>query len=140
MSYKAVDVPEHRIFTINPKGDIKVEMAETFRFKYLSLNDIVNQMFPPLTEQSKEINESFSDFNYWRQPLPPLDDELDNDYDEDEYLDVNDDGVEGDFDGDYNEDESNTSTSNRKAASSTAAAPAAAAKPEPATGGYPFYD
>lgn len=36
-SYRAVRVPVQRIFTINPKGDIKLELAETYKSTYAHL-------------------------------------------------------------------------------------------------------
>lgn len=86
-AYKVVNVPTHRIFTINPRGDIKLDLVETYRSTYLGLNDIVDQMFPPLTLRTSEVHEDFTDFNYWRTPMPDVqidivDDDHDNDHED----------------------------------------------------------
>lgn len=129
MSYKAVDVPIQRIFTINPQGNIRAEVAESFKTTYPALNDIVNQMFPPINENSSEVKETFSDFNYWRQPLPSIIDieELEN-------------GNGAESPKSARSDSSFSSA--RESIESTASKKATSAQEDEdrQTGGYPFYD
>ncbi|KAJ3224990.1 hypothetical protein HK099_007538 [Clydaea vesicula] len=77
ISYKQVDIPSSKIFTIDPTGKIKLELLNGFESSYIKLNDIVDQIFPPV---NKAINEDFSDWNYWRTSLPEinLDEIIDN--------------------------------------------------------------
>ncbi|KAI8149817.1 Lipin/Ned1/Smp2-domain-containing protein [Fennellomyces sp. T-0311] len=70
ISYRSVDVPASRIFTIDPNGDVKLELLLGFLSSYIHLNDLVDQIFPPI---NKAIGEEFSDWNYWKQPLPEID-------------------------------------------------------------------
>ncbi|KCV71982.1 hypothetical protein H696_01390 [Fonticula alba] len=53
LSYQSVMVPIERIFTINPSGNIRLELVETYRSTYSDINDIVDQMFPPIVIRRK---------------------------------------------------------------------------------------
>lgn len=59
--------------------------------RYIALNDIVDQMFPPLTGKTRDLDETFNDFNYWRSPLPEVhldiveDEEQDNELLDEEF-------------------------------------------------------
>ena len=85
ISYRSVGVPSSRIFTINPEGDVKMELLELAGFKssYVSIVELVDQFFPPVdigqgkdkkaTDGSMEMSMSnaknkYTDFNYWRSP------------------------------------------------------------------------
>ncbi|KAG0673283.1 hypothetical protein C6P40_003563, partial [Pichia californica] len=83
ISYRSVGVPSSRIFTINPEGDVKMELLELagFRSSYLSIVELVDQFFPPVviknasntdrnnTDNSMSMSNAknkYTDFNYWR--------------------------------------------------------------------------
>ncbi|KAI8064071.1 Lipin/Ned1/Smp2-domain-containing protein [Thamnidium elegans] len=70
ISYRSVNVPSSRIFTIDPQGDVKLELVTGFRSSYIYLNDMVDQIFPPI---DKTVNEEFTDYNYWKTPMPEID-------------------------------------------------------------------
>lgn len=70
MSYRSVNVPASRIFTIDPQGDIKLELLSGYKSSYIHLNDLVDQIFPPI---QKVIASEFNDWNFWKQPLPEVD-------------------------------------------------------------------
>ncbi|XP_023036870.1 phosphatidate phosphatase LPIN3 isoform X4 [Drosophila willistoni] len=70
-AYRAVGIPIMRIFTINTKGELKHELTQTFQSSYCSMTYIVDQLFPPV--KHNEANVEFSNFNYWRDPIPDLD-------------------------------------------------------------------
>ncbi|RKO99590.1 hypothetical protein CXG81DRAFT_14294, partial [Caulochytrium protostelioides] len=70
LSYRSVDIPSTRIFTINSTGEIQLELLLHYRSSYFKLNDLVDHMFPPVkTENPVVIDPSFNDFNFWRNPL-----------------------------------------------------------------------
>jgi phosphatidate phosphatase LPIN len=79
-AYRAVDIPLSRIFTVNHRGELKLELIQTFQSSYTRLSDVVDQMFPPLefTERRMDFLSEYSSFNYWREPIVLLnpDDEL----------------------------------------------------------------
>lgn len=69
ISYRSVDVPASRIFTIDPNGDVKLELLTGFKSSYIHLNDLVDQIFPPI---NKAISEEFNDYNFWKPKLPDI--------------------------------------------------------------------
>ncbi|PWY98213.1 LNS2-domain-containing protein [Testicularia cyperi] len=84
LSYRSVNIPSSRIFTIDTNGEVKMELLELAGYKssYIHMTDLVDQMFPPITaaEEKAPRKPEFNDFNYWRPAivdveLPP-DDEL----------------------------------------------------------------
>ncbi|XP_020717103.1 phosphatidate phosphatase LPIN2 isoform X4 [Ceratitis capitata] len=75
-AYRAVGIPIMRIFTINTKGELKHELTQTFQSSYCSMTYIVDQLFPPIRDDEGDVE--YSNFNYWRDPIPDLDLVLDN--------------------------------------------------------------
>lgn len=84
LSYRSVNIPSSRIFTIDTNGEVKMELLELAGYKssYIHMTDLVDQMFPPITakEEREPRKPEYNDFNYWRPAiveveLPP-DDEL----------------------------------------------------------------
>jgi phosphatidate phosphatase LPIN len=77
LSYRSVDVPSSRIFTVDPSGELKQELLQNFKSSYQQLNDIVDQVFPSVRQS---MNTTFADFSYWREPLPALDNVIEMDH------------------------------------------------------------
>lgn len=50
ISYRSVKIPSHRIFTINPYGEVHMELLELagYRSSYLHIGELVDHFFPPL--------------------------------------------------------------------------------------------
>ncbi|CCF56782.1 hypothetical protein KAFR_0B04860 [Kazachstania africana CBS 2517] len=57
LSYRTVGVPSSRIFTINPDGDVHMELLELAGYKssYLHINELVDHFFPPVIFPDEEI-------------------------------------------------------------------------------------
>lgn len=75
LSYRSVNIPSSRIFTINPVGEVHMELLELAGYKssYVYINELVDHFFPPV--DSGDVNdEHFTDVNFWREPLPDLSD------------------------------------------------------------------
>ncbi|GAA5855085.1 hypothetical protein JCM8547_002374 [Rhodosporidiobolus lusitaniae] len=72
LSYRSVDIPSSRIFTIDSNGEVKMELLELAGYKssYIHMTDLVDQMFPPINRKTAP---DYTDFNYWRAPLPTID-------------------------------------------------------------------
>ncbi|XP_022202188.2 phosphatidate phosphatase LPIN1 isoform X3 [Nilaparvata lugens] len=70
-AYQAVGIPIFRIFTINHKGELKHELTQTFQSSYSNMSYIVDQMFPAAPVRANL--EDFSQFSFWREPLPDID-------------------------------------------------------------------
>ncbi|XP_029906914.1 phosphatidate phosphatase LPIN2 isoform X2 [Myripristis murdjan] len=76
-AYKQVGVPDSRIFTVNPKGELIQEKTKGNKSSYNHLGEIVEHMFPMLSVKSCTSSAfdcpEYSHFLYWREPLPELD-------------------------------------------------------------------
>ncbi|ESK95125.1 nuclear elongation and deformation protein 1 [Moniliophthora roreri MCA 2997] len=68
LSYRSVNVPSSRIFTIDTTGEVKCELLELAGYKssYIHMTDLVDQMFPPI---NRKWAPEFTDFNYWKMPV-----------------------------------------------------------------------
>ncbi|XP_066185605.1 phosphatidate phosphatase LPIN2 isoform X3 [Sylvia atricapilla] len=73
-AYMQVGVPECRIFTVNPKGELIQEQTKGNKSSYYRLSELVEYVFPLINkEQSSAFPcPEFSSFCYWRDPLPDL--------------------------------------------------------------------
>jgi len=67
IAYRAVNIPQGKIFTINPDGVIS-NINQTYKKSYLKLNETIAEMFPPASKSG--VNEKYNDWNYWKQPVP----------------------------------------------------------------------
>uniref|UniRef100_A0A8C7ILK1 phosphatidate phosphatase n=1 Tax=Oncorhynchus kisutch TaxID=8019 RepID=A0A8C7ILK1_ONCKI len=75
-AYKEVGVPDTRIFTVNPKGELIQEKNKGSKSSYTHLSELVEHFFPMISEDGRSSSfdcPEFSHFSYWREPLPPLD-------------------------------------------------------------------
>ncbi|KAK7060343.1 lipin Ned1 [Paramarasmius palmivorus] len=68
LSYRSVNVPSSRIFTIDTSGEVKCELLELAGYKssYIHMTDLVDQMFPPI---NRKWAPEYTDFNYWKVPV-----------------------------------------------------------------------
>jgi phosphatidate phosphatase LPIN len=75
MSYRTVDVPRTRIFTINSSAEVVLDLLSLNRLKmtYMNINEVVDHYFPPVSTLIKDGGEEFTDFKFWRAPLLDLD-------------------------------------------------------------------
>ena len=72
LSYRSVEIPSSRIFTIDSYGNVKLELLELagYTSTYIAMTNLVNETFPPVQKSGQP---QFNDFNYWRSILPELD-------------------------------------------------------------------
>jgi len=89
LSYRSVNIPSSRIFTIDSNGEVKMELLDlvghkseyvtlvefAFEFaqgtprsvrSYIHMTDLVDQMFPPITHKWES---RFTDNSFWKTPL-----------------------------------------------------------------------
>ncbi|KAF8274415.1 Lipin/Ned1/Smp2-domain-containing protein [Lactarius quietus] len=68
LSYRSVNIPSSRIFTIDSLGEVKMELLDLVGHKsdYIHMTDLVDQMFPPIT---RKWDNEFTDSNFWKAPL-----------------------------------------------------------------------
>ncbi|KAF2215709.1 hypothetical protein CERZMDRAFT_65163 [Cercospora zeae-maydis SCOH1-5] len=85
LSYRSVNIPSTRIFTINTNSEVSLDLLSLNHYKtaYSSMREIVDHYFPPVGLLVKGGGEEFTDFNYWRERPLDIDDFTDSE-DEDE--------------------------------------------------------
>ncbi|KAI5289122.1 hypothetical protein KEM54_004371 [Ascosphaera aggregata] len=73
LSYRSVNIPSSRIFTINSNAEVYMDLLSLNKYKssYVSMRELVDHFFPPVGTLVQEGGEDFTDFNYWRDK--PLD-------------------------------------------------------------------
>ncbi|XP_056293366.1 phosphatidate phosphatase LPIN2-like isoform X2 [Pseudoliparis swirei] len=76
-AYKQVGVPDTRLFTVNPKGELIQERTKVSKSSYSHLSELVEHFFPALsvggsTSTALDCPE-YSSFSFWKEPLPELD-------------------------------------------------------------------
>ncbi|KAI4126734.1 MAG: hypothetical protein LQ338_003598 [Usnochroma carphineum] len=85
LSYRTVNIPSTRIFTINSNAEVSLDLLTLNKYKnsYVTMRELVDHFFPPVGLLVTGGGEEFTDFNYWRDT--PLDvDEFSNSDNSDE--------------------------------------------------------
>ena len=102
ISYRTVDVPRNRIFTINSNSEVSLDLLSLNKLKmsYVNINEVVDHYFPPVSTLIKGGGEEFTDFRYWRDVPLELDDFSASDSDDDEDIDEDEDEEDDDEVGD----------------------------------------
>ncbi|KAJ7999646.1 hypothetical protein DPEC_G00196570 [Dallia pectoralis] len=74
-AYKEVGVPDTKIFTVNPKGELVQEKNKGTKSSYTHLSELVEHFFPVISQDGSYSFDcpEYSQFSYWREPLPALD-------------------------------------------------------------------
>jgi phosphatidate phosphatase LPIN len=89
LSYRSVNIPSTRIFTINSNAEVSLDVLSLNSYKtgYASMREVVDHFFPPVGLLLPAGGEAYTDFNYWREkPLDIADftDSEDEDDDDDD--------------------------------------------------------
>ena len=89
LSYRSVNIPSTRIFTINSNAEVSLDLLTLNKYKssYVSMREVVDHFFPPIGLLVVGGGEEFTDFNYWREGPSPLDEFDDSDSEESERMD-----------------------------------------------------
>ncbi|TNN51900.1 Phosphatidate phosphatase LPIN2 [Liparis tanakae] len=76
-AYKQVGVPDTRLFTVNPKGELVQERTKASKSSYSHLSELVEHFFPALSVDGSASTAldcpEFSSCSFWKEPLPELD-------------------------------------------------------------------
>ena len=69
MSYRSVNIPATRIFTINSNAEVSLflETLKMYRTGYATMREAVDHYFPPTSMLVQEGGENYTQFNYWRE-------------------------------------------------------------------------
>lgn len=75
ISYRTVDVPRTRIFTINSNAEVSLDLLSLNKMKlsYVNMSEVVDHYFPPVGTLVKGGGEEYTDFKYWRDTPLELD-------------------------------------------------------------------
>ncbi|OAP65056.1 hypothetical protein AYL99_01028 [Fonsecaea erecta] len=91
LSYRSVNIPSTRIFTINTNAEVSLDLLtlNKYRSSYVSMRELVDHFFPPVSTLVREGGEDYTDFTYWRdtpqdlEDFTPTDSEEEDEEDED---------------------------------------------------------
>lgn len=80
LSYRSVNIPSTRIFTINSNAEVSLDVLSLNSYKtgYASMREIVDHFFPPVGLLLPAGGEQYTDFNYWRERPLDLEDFTDS--------------------------------------------------------------
>ena len=76
LSYRSVNIPSRRIFTINSNAEVSLDHLSLNKYKssYVTMRELVDHFFPPVGLLVTGGGEDFTDFNYWRTAPLELED------------------------------------------------------------------
>lgn len=111
LSYRSVNIPSTRIFTINSNAEVSLDLLSLNKYKssYVTMQELLDHFFPPTSLLVQSGGEAYTDFTYWRDTPQELEDFSATDSeDEDEVEPAEDDVLADEEDAeeeDYEEDE-----------------------------------
>ena len=84
LSYRSVNIPSTRIFTINSYAEVSLDLLTLNKYKssYVTMREVVDHFFPPIGLLVTGGGEEFTDFNYWREAPLKVEEFSDNDAEE----------------------------------------------------------
>ena len=76
LSYRSVNIPSTRIFTINSNAEVSLDLLTLNKYKnsYVTMRDVVDHFFPPVGLLVTGGGEEYTDYNYWRDAPLEIDD------------------------------------------------------------------
>ncbi|KAK3111196.1 lipin Ned1 [Teratosphaeriaceae sp. CCFEE 6253] len=88
LSYRSVNIPSTRIFTINSQSEVSLDLLSlnTYKTAYGGMREIVDHYFPPVGLLVGGGGEEFTDFSYWREKPRGVEDFTDSESEGDEEL------------------------------------------------------
>lgn len=106
ISYRTVDVPRNRIFTINSNAEVSLDLLSLNKLKlsYVNMTEVVDHYFPPVSTLVKGGGEDYTDFRYWRDTPLDLDEFSASDSDDDDDQDKGADDQESQYADDDDEE------------------------------------
>ncbi|CAL5866816.1 uncharacterized protein PFLUO_LOCUS1026 [Penicillium psychrofluorescens] len=94
LSYRSVNIPSTRIFTINSNAEVSLDLLSLTKYKssYVTMQELLDHFFPPTSLLVQAGGEEYTDFTYWRETPQSLadfsaTDSEDGDEEEDEMAD-----------------------------------------------------
>ncbi|KAJ5131252.1 Lipin N-terminal [Penicillium bovifimosum] len=105
LSYRSVNIPSTRIFTINSNAEVSLDLLSLNKYKssYVTMQELLDHFFPPTSLLVQSGGEEYTDFTYWRDTPQVLDDFSTTDSEDEDEEDIAEEDEEGD-DEDYDEE------------------------------------
>ena len=106
LSYRSVNIPSTRIFTINSNAEVSLDLLSLNKYKssYVTMQELLDHFFPPTSLLVQSGGEEYTDFTYWRDTPQELDDfsstDSEDEEDEEEEEAADDEVLEEDEDAD----------------------------------------
>lgn len=68
LSYRSVNIPSTRIFTINSNAEVSLDLLSLNKYKssYVTMQELLDHFFPPTSLLVHDGGEEYTDFTYWR--------------------------------------------------------------------------
>lgn len=67
VTYKAVEIPANRIYTVNALGEIQAEYSKASVGTYHTINEFVDTIFTPKNQEEKMLaDQRFNNFTWWK--------------------------------------------------------------------------
>ncbi|OGM49976.1 lipin Smp2 [Aspergillus bombycis] len=109
LSYRSVNIPSTRIFTINSNAEVSLDLLSLNKYKssYVTMRELLDHFFPPVSLLVQAGGEEYTDFTYWREPPPELADfsSSDSEDEEDEEDEDEEDEEEDDYDAELSDED-----------------------------------
>ncbi|KAF7717192.1 LNS2, Lipin/Ned1/Smp2 domain-containing protein [Penicillium ucsense] len=113
LSYRSVNIPSTRIFTINSNAEVSLDLLSLNKYKssYVTMQELLDHFFPPVGLLVQSGGEGYTDFLYWRDTPQDLEDFSSTDSEdeeepaEDDILEEEDDADEEDYEDDLSDEE-----------------------------------
>lgn len=114
LSYRSVNIPSTRIFTINSNAEVSLDLLSLNKYKssYVTMQELLDHFFPPVSLLVQPGGENCTDFTYWRDAPQDVEIFSDTDSDEEDEEDEDDeldeeieDEEEEEYDGELTEEE-----------------------------------
>jgi phosphatidate phosphatase LPIN len=76
LSYRSVNIPSTRIFTINSNAEVSLDLLSLNKYKssYVTMQELLDHFFPATSLLVHSGGEEYTDFTYWRDTPHELDD------------------------------------------------------------------
>ena len=81
LSYRSVNIPSTRIFTINSNAEVSLDLLTLNKYKnsYVTMREVVDHFFPTISLLTNSGAEKETDFVFWRDVPEEIDDFSDSD-------------------------------------------------------------
>lgn len=115
LSYRSVNIPSTRIFTINSNAEVSLDLLSLNKYKssYVTMQELIDHFFPSISLLVQAGGEEYTDFTYWRDTPHDLadfsttdsEDEEEEDVDEEEMAEEDEDGDDEEYEDELSDGE-----------------------------------